>query len=349
MCKFDLVKKNTMQDIVRFGLVGTGRITSWVLRGARENERFVAAAICSRSMERARSFAQSHDIPAAYDDLDAMLRDPQVDAVYIGTPNHTHHGIALKCLRAGKHVLCEKPLAANAEEAVEMVTEARRRGVILMEAMISTLSPNFLKAASLLKEIGPIRRYSATYCQYSSKYEALQRGEVAPSFDPLCAGGAIMDIGIYTIWPMVYLLGEPLGISGQHVLTRDLPGRGVTDLQGTIDFIYPGLNATVFYSKIADSFLPTEISGEGGSLMLDKIHICSRVTYIPHGAPASGRGKDSTGKDLTEAEAAERDDYYFEFKEFISCVLAGKESAVNSPDTSIAVLRIMDQVRKNYQ
>jgi len=337
-----------MQEVVRFGLVGTGRITSWVLRGARENQRFVAAAICSRSIERARSFAESHGIPAAYDNLDAMLRDPQVDAVYIGTPNHTHCEIALKCLRAGKHVLCEKPLAANAQEAVEMVTEARRRGLILMEAMISTLNPNFLKAASCLKEIGPLRRYSATYCQYSSKYEALKRGEVAASFDPLCAGGAIMDIGIYTIWPMVYLLGEPQGISGQHILTRDIPGRGVTDLQGTIDFVYPGINATVFYSKIADSFLPTEISGEGGSLVLDKIHVSRRLTYYPHGAPASGRGKDLTGTDLTVAEVAQRDDYYYEFREFISCVLSGKESTVNSPDTSIAVLRIMDHVRREF-
>lgn len=335
-----------MQDTVRFGLVGTGRITSWVLRGARENARFMAAAVCSRSLERARVFAESQGIPAAYDDLDAMLRDPQVDAVYIGTPNHTHCEIALKCLRAGKHVLCEKPLAANAGEAVEMVAEARRRGLIIMEAMISTLNPNFLKAASMLKEIGPIRRYSATFCQYSSKYEALQRGEVAASFDPLCAGGAIMDIGIYTIWPMVYLLGEPAGISGKHIITREIPGRGVTDLQGTIDFIYPGLNATVFYSKIADSFLPTEISGEGGNLMLDKIHICHRLTYFPHGAPASGRGEDPAGTDLTVAEASLRDDYYYEFREFIDCVLSGKESAVNSPDTSVAVMRILDQVRK---
>ena len=333
-------------DTVRFGLVGTGRITSWVLKGARENERFVAAAVCSRSMEKALAFAQSHSIPAAYDDLDAMLADPQVDAVYIGTPNHTHHGICMKCLRAGKHVLCEKPLAANAEEAAEMVAEARRRGLILMEAMISTLHPNFLKAASLMKEIGPVRRYSATFCQYSSKYEALQRGEVAAAFDPLCAGGALMDIGIYTIWPMVYLLGEPIGISGKHILTREIPGRGVTDLQGTVDFVYPGLNATVFYSKIADSFLPTEISGEGGSLLLDRIHICRRLTLFPHGTPTSGRGPESAGKDLSEAEAALRDDYYFEFREFIGCVLSGKESVVNSPDTSVAVLRILDQVRK---
>lgn len=337
-----------MQDTVRFGLVGTGRITSWVLRGAREDERFVAASVCSRSLERARAFAQSHGISTAYDDLDAMLRDPQVDAVYIGTPNHTHHGIALKCLRAGKHVLCEKPLAANAVEAEEMVAEARRRGLILMEAMISTLNPNFLKAASLLKDIGPIRRYSATYCQYSSKYEALQRGEVAASFDPLCAGGALMDIGIYTIWPMVCLLGEPSGISGQSILTRDIPGRGVTDLQGTIDFVYPGLNATVFYSKIADSFLPTEISGEGGSLVLDRIHICRRLTCFPHGAPASGRGQEPTGTDLTVSETSIRDDYYFEFREFMDCVLSGRESPVNSPDTSVVVLRILDSVRKRF-
>ena len=335
-----------MKDIVRFGLVGTGRITSWVLRGARENDRFLAAAVCSRSLDRARLFSENHDIPVAYDDLDAMLRDPQVDAVYIGTPNHTHCAIALRCLRAGKHVLCEKPLAANADEAMAMVAEARRRGLVLMEAMISTLNPNFLKAASLLKEIGPLRRYSATYCQYSSKYEALQRGEVAASFDPLCAGGALMDIGIYTIWPMVYLLGDPLGISGHHILTRDIPGRGVTDLQGTIDFVYPGLNATVFYSKIADSFLPTEISGEGGSLMLDKIHVCGRLTYFPHGTPASGRCQGLTGTDLSVAEAGRHDDYYYEFREFISCVLSGRESPVNSPDTSIAVLRILDQVRK---
>lgn len=333
-----------MQNTVRFALVGTGRISSWILRGARENERFEAVAVCSRSLERARAFAQAQGIPAAYDDLDAMLRDPSVDAVYIGTPNHTHYGIAMKCLRAGKHVLCEKPLSANEDEAVEMVAEARRLGLILMEAMISTLNPNFLKAASLMKEIGPIRRYSASFCQYSSKYEALQRGEVATAFDPLCAGGALMDIGIYTIWPMVYLLGEPLGISGQHILTRDIPGRGVTDLQGTIDFVYPGLNATVFYSKIADSFLPTEISGEGGNLVLDRIHICRSLTYFPHGAPASGRGPESAGKDLSVG--ALRDDYFYEFQEFISCVLSGRESAVNSPDTSIAVLRILDRVRK---
>ena len=82
-------------------------------------------------------------------------------------------------------------------------------------------------------------------------------------------------------------------------------------------------------------------------VVLDKIHTCRHVTLFPHGAPTSGRGADSAGKDYTVAEVASRDDYYYEFREFIDCVLSGKESAINSPDTSIAVLRILDQVRLN--
>ena len=335
------------KEIVRFGLVGTGRITSWVLQGAWEDPRFVAGAVCSRSMAGARAFAAREGIPAAYDDVEAMAADPRIDAVYIGTPNHTHHAIALKCLRAGKHVLCEKPLASNAREAEEMVAEARRRGLVVMEAMVSTLNPNFLRAADLLKEIAPVRRYTAAFCQYSSKYEALLRGEVAASFDPRCSGGALMDVGIYPIWPMVYLFGEPDRIAGGHILTHGIPGVGLTDLPGTVDFAYPAFNATVFYSKIADSCLPTELSGEGGNILLDQIHVCRRVVRYPHGAPSSGRGPALSGTDVTVPEASLHDDYYYEFREFISCVLSGRESAVNTPDRSVAVLRVLDGIREN--
>ncbi|MBQ4285949.1 MAG: Gfo/Idh/MocA family oxidoreductase [Bacteroidales bacterium] len=327
---------------VRFGLVGTGRITDWVLRGAVLDSRFEAVAICSRSEERGRAFADSHGIPKVYTDIERMCDDPQIDAIYIGTPNHTHADIAIRCMRKGKHVLCEKPLASNAREAEKMVKVARENGVILMEAMISTLSPNFRKAAQLVEKAGPVRRYVASFCQYSSKYEALKRGEVASSFDPLCSGGALMDVGTYTIWPMVALFGEPERIS-PHIMTYDIPGHGLTDLQGSVEFTYPGFNATVFYSKIADSFIPTEISGEGGNILLDKVHICRRLTWLPHGAPASGRGKDPQPQDLTCPP--EKDEYLCEWREFIDCVLQGRESAVNTPDRSVAVMRILDAVR----
>ena len=271
-----------------------------------------------------------------------MASSPEIDAIYIGTPNHTHAEIAIKCMKKGKHVLCEKPFASNALEAEQMVAVARENGVIIMEAMISTLSPNFRKACELISEVGMLRRYTASFCQYSSKYEALKQGIVPSSFDPLCSGGSLMDLGIYTIWPMVVLFGAPTGMSS-NLIKMELPGHGTTDLQGTIDFYYNGFNATVLYSKIADSYLPTEIAGESGNILLDKIHICRNLKFIPHVQPTSGRGTGAISIDYTQKEV--NDPYFYEFKEFIDCVLRGEESKINTPDRSVQVMRIMDQIR----
>ena len=86
---------------IRFGLVGTGRITDWVLRGAVLDPRFRAEAVCSRTEEAARRFAEGHGIPRIFTDVDAMAADPDIDAVYIGTPNHTHHDLAIRCMERG--------------------------------------------------------------------------------------------------------------------------------------------------------------------------------------------------------------------------------------------------------
>ena len=153
-------------DKVRFGLVGTGRITDWVLKGAFEDPRFVAQAVCSRTRENAEAFAAKYNIPDTYTDIDLMASSSDIDAVYIGTPNHTHADIAIRCMKHGKHVLCEKPFASNADEAEQMVVVARENGVVIMEAMISTLSPNFRKVFQLLPKIGTVRHYSASFCHY---------------------------------------------------------------------------------------------------------------------------------------------------------------------------------------
>ncbi len=331
-----------VMDKVRFGLVGTGRITDWVLKGAFEDSRFVAQAVCSRTIENARSFAAKYNIPDTYTDLDAMASSPDIDAIYIGTPNHTHADIAIKCLNHGKHVLCEKPFASNAQEAERMVTAARENGVIIMEAMISTLSQNFRKASELVTRIGTLRHYFASFCQYSSKYDALKQGVVAASFDPLCSGGALMDIGVYTIWPMVALFGKPAAITS-NLMTYDIPGHGLTDLQGTVDFKYDGFTASVIYSKISDSYLPTEIAGEDGNIILDKIHTCRELKYIPHAIPSSGRGAQLMIEDHTIKET--HDPYYYEINEFLDCIQKGEDSKINSPERSIIVMRILDQIR----
>lgn len=337
-----------------FGIVGTGRISDWVLKGAVLDPRFKAVAVCSRNEDSARAFASRHGVAKTYTDIDLMASDPEVEVVYIGTPNNTHRNLAIRCMAHGKHVLCEKPLASNAREVREMIKAARENGVVLMEAMISTLSPNFRMVQERLKGLGKVRHYSGTFCQYSSKFAQLQRilagGEDSPvpsSFNPDRSGGALMDIGIYPIYPMVALFGRPKGIKA-NLLTCEVPtkdGMRPVDLQGSVIFEYDGLSASVLYSKIADSLLRTEISCEGGILSLDQIHITRQVDFIPHGAPTSGRGSGPAKEDITAPLNA--DEYLCEFREMMDVLESGRlESENNSLSNSLAVAEILDEVRR---
>lgn len=325
---------------VRFGVVGTNNITDWVIAGGRQDSRFELTAVCSRTQERAEEFAKKHGIPLTFTSLEAMASSNEIDAVYIATPNCCHASQAIICMDRGKHVLCEKPFASNAGEVRRMIDAARRNGVTLMEAMISTFNPNFISVRNRLKDIGTVRRYFASYCQYSSRYDKFKEGTILNAFKPELSNGAVMDIGIYTIYPMVALFGRPRRIDAQGVILSS----GV-DGQGAVNFEYDGMNATILYSKIANSFLPSEIEGEAGNLILDQIHIARNAYFIPR-IPA-GQGKSQ--KDVRESIGKEldRSEYYYEIKEFIDLVLEGrKESSINSWDISLAAIEITDEIRK---
>ncbi len=337
----------------RFGIVGTGRISDWVFKGAVMDPRFEAVAVCSRTLERGNAFAEAHGIGKVYTDIDKMASDPEIDAIYIGTPNSTHHDIAIKCMKRHKHVLCEKPMASNARETKEMIDVAKANGVMLMEAMISTLCPNFVAARERLAEMGTVRHYFASFCQYSSKYDLVKRiiaGEdnspVPSSLNPDRCGGALMDIGIYPIYPMVSLFGRPKGIKAS-VTTCEVPVDGWkrVDLQGSVIFEYDGMSATVLYSKIADSRLCTEISCDGGILSLDQIHICRHAEMTRRGAPTSGRSSGPEAVDISVPVDA--DEYLCEFREFIDVLESGRqESSVNSLETSLVTAEILDEIRR---
>lgn len=329
--------------MVRFGIIGTGRISDWVLKGAEQDPRIMVTAVCSRSKEAAEAFIKRNKLAEGakiYTSVSDMAADPDVNAVYIGTPNQTHCDYTLACLEAGKHVLCEKPLAINAEEGRIMVDKAREKGLLLMEAMVSTLNPNFIAAASHLADIAPVRQYSSYFCQYSSKFEALKKGEVASSFKPGTAG-ALRDIGVYTIYPMVALFGRPDKVSGE--LRTIETAEGISDVYGTAHISYKEMNATLTWSKTFDSFQPTEIASEKGNIILDEIHIARKAEIVPHAAPTSGHGP-KPGRTLL-SEGLPHNEYYYEFKEFADLLENGQtESAVNSLETSLTVLEIIDHL-----
>ena len=325
---------------VRFGVVGTNKITDWVIAGGRQDDRFELTAVCSRTKERAEEFAAMHNIPYTFTSLEEMASSNTVDAIYIATPNYLHAEQSILCMNHGKHVLCEKPFASNADEVRRMIEAAKRNNVTLMEAMISTLNPNFITASEKMNDIGTIRRYFACYCQYSSRYDKFKEGIVLNAFKPELSNGAVMDIGIYTIYPMVALFGKPKSVAAQGVILSS-----GADGQGAVNFEYEGMNATVLYSKIANSFLPTEIEGEKGNIMLDHIHIAGNVDFIPRVPAGQGKSQKDTREPI--GSPLDHSEYYYEIKEFIDLVLEGRqESSVNTWNTSLATIEIIDEIRR---
>ena len=325
---------------IRFGVIGTNNISDWVIAGGRQDERFELVAVCSRTQERADEFAAKHNIPHTFTSLEEMAKSPLIDAVYIATPNYVHAEQSILCMNHGKHVLCEKPFASNAREVKQMIEAARRNQVTLMEAMISTLNPNFLIAKDKLKDLGTIRRYFASYCQYSSRYDKFKEGIILNAFKPELSNGAVMDIGIYTIYPMVALFGKPQKIEAQGIILHT-----GADGQGAVNFQYDGMNATVLYSKIANSALPTEIEGEAGNLLLDKIHITKQVDFIPRQVTAQGKEQENHCQSI--GVPLDKSEYYYEMAEFMNLIEQGKqESILNSWENSLTTIEIIDEIRR---
>jgi len=316
---------------LRFGVIGTNFITDWLISGGRLDERFELTAVYSRAQETADAFAAKHGIPHTFTSLEAMASSPLIDAVYVASPNYLHSEQSIFCMDHGKHVLCEKAFASNSREAAGMIAAARRNRVALMEAMKPTLTPNFFAARDALSRIGVVRKYFSCYCQYSSRYDKFREGVVLNAFQPELSNGALLDIGVYTIYPMVVLFGRP-----QTIKAAGFKLSSGVDGAGSVVFSYPTMDAAVIYSKIANSSLPTEIQGEDGNIELNRINIISKVNL---------RLRNGQNECITRPSL--ENEYFYEIKEFIDIVQSGRqESTINSWENSLATMEIMDEIRR---
>ncbi|MBT2290355.1 Gfo/Idh/MocA family oxidoreductase [Paenibacillus albidus] len=315
---------------IRFGVIGTNWITDRFIQAGLENEEFILTAVYSRTMEKGQAFAAKYAGAAIYTDLQQLVQSEEVDAVYIASPNSMHAEQAVLCLNHGKHVLCEKPAASNSAELRAMIEAARSNNVLFMEAMKSTFMPNFGVIRDNLYKIGRVRRYFASYCQYSSRYDAFLQGTVLNAFNPVYSNGSLMDLGIYCLYPMVALFGKPESVQAVGVLLSS----GV-DGEGSIVMKYADMDAVVMHSKIADSYLPAEIQGENGTMVIDKINQPYQVKI---------HYRDGTVEELTLPQVFES--MYYEIDEFITLLQSGeRESLVNSHANSLAVAEVMEEAR----
>lgn len=252
--------------VVRFGFIGTGKIAESFYQANRFINGFVLTAVYSRTLEKAKEFGQRKGELAYYDDLEAFANSDAFDAVYLASPNCCHHDQAIAMMRAGKHVLCEKPMASNYAEAEEMFQVAKEEGVILMEGMRSIYTPGFQKMTEYMETLGKIRRATVQYCQYSSRYDNYKRGIIENAFRPELSNGALMDIGVYTVACMIRLFGAPKSIKAAGVRLSN----GV-DGEGTILMEYEDMIGEAIYSKITDAAMPSQILGEDGVMQVTEM------------------------------------------------------------------------------
>lgn len=317
-------------DKLRFGIIGSGKIVESILEAAKLERRFVANAIYSRSWDRANEFGNKYNIPYRYDSMESMFSSGNIDAVYIASPNSLHFHQANRAMKYGIHVLCEKPLVSNAREAKELIKASHQQKVTVMEAMRSTFQPNFEILKKSLQYIGKINHYFASYCQYSSRYDNFKAGIIENTFKPELSNGATMNIGIYTIYPMVHLFGKPSTIHAKGELLHT----GV-DGEATVDFNFDsGMTAKVVYSKISNATDPSEIHGEEGILQIYPIHSLEQVNL-------------KTADKTTTISTLQENPYYYELKEFIDLVLKGDcESKMASLSISLDTIEILDEIRK---
>lgn len=273
--------------LIRVGTLGAARITAMALIApARQVPAVEVAAIAARDPERARAYAKRHAIPRTLDSYQALIEDPQIDAIYNPLPNSHHCEWTIRALEAGKHVLCEKPFASNAGEARRMAAAAERSGRVLMEAFHWRYHPLAARMREVVTsgEIGKVRHIETAMC-----IPLPFPRDIRYRFD--LAGGATMDVGAYTVSGVRYLADdEPSVVSARARLASPQIDRW---MQADMRFA-DGRTARVTHSLFSATLvkISARVIGDGGELRVFNPfapHIYHRMTVIAGGEKRSER------------------------------------------------------------
>jgi predicted dehydrogenase len=327
----DLAATNATDRSLRWGIAATGGIATKMAAALQTLPDATISAVGSRSQESADGFAERFGIPTAHGTYASLFADPNVDIVYVGTPHSHHRDMTIAALDAGKHVVCEKAFAINAAEATEMVDAARRNQRFLMEAMWTWFIPGVVALKRRIDdgEIGRVLTVDADFCLDLPALDGRHRR-------PDLAGGALLDLGIYPLTFPCFLLGEhPDAVHAVGRLTDPDPGVGVdASLAGVAS--YPsGALATFQTSLDGMSGLGARIVGTAGRIDVDA------PFWFTSGFTMSPKGGDPERVEIANHGLAH------EASHAMQRIRDGHiESDVIPLDTSLATMRLLDEVRR---
>lgn len=329
---------------LRWGILGTGNIARQFAVGLNSATRSTLSAVGSRSLDVASSFAQIHQIAAFYGSYELLLQDANVDAVYISLPNSLHHEWTIKALRAGKHVLCEKPFAMNVRESEEMFNVAEQTGKKLAEAFMYRSHPLTLEIERVLRAgaIGQIKMIRTSFCYRTTRIADNIR------FSAKLGGGALMDIGCYCLSFSRHFAGEEPNFARA---TGHLHESGVDDYSAGVLGFPSDIAATFACGMILQGNNTAHISGDEGWIEIPlpwKPAPMKSEYAICRGTPPKmdQAGKPSTPVPLREVRFIEttKDLYAHEADDFAACVLDGLPMRVTKQDT-LGNMKLLDDLR----
>jgi len=312
---------------LRWGIIGTGGIARTFVRDLTFAEDGVAVAVGSRSASSADAFGDAFSIERRYDSYEALVRDPDVEAVYVATPHPMHFENALLALEHDKHVLVEKAFTVTAGEAVELVRVARERGRFLMEAMWTRFLPHVAKVRELVARgsLGDLVLVEADHGQW------FELDPTTRLFDPALGGGAVLDLGVYPISFASMLLGPP-----RSIVARVDPAFTGVDGQSSMVFGYDGgAQALLTCTSLARTSTRASIAGTTARIEIDSdFYAPTTFRLITRSGEVTSFDFPTVGRGL-----------HYEASEVARCVREGlTESPLMPLDESIQIMATMEEV-----
>jgi predicted dehydrogenase len=321
-----------MQEI-RWGIIGCGGIANTFASSLGALDHGILLAGASRTGGRAEDFAEKHDLTRSYSDYEALVADPDIDAVYVATTHNFHYENVRLCLEYGKHVLCEKPFTINTAEARKLVDLARSRNLFLMEGLWTRFLPTIIHLQELLAEdaIGEVQSVFATFfLDLDFPREHRLRNKAL-------AGGALLDLGVYPINMASLVFGQqPLTIESAVNLDEDT---GVDAI--SYYFFDYGRRRRAVLSASYTQAAPNEalICGTEGFIRLPHFHGAKELQLYRSGqAP-----------EVLEFPYGEGANFKYEIAHAMECIAAGKmESDIMPLAETLAVMETMDTLRAQW-
>ena len=318
---------------MKWGILATGTIakkfasTVQQMRDSGE----ILMAVGSRREESARQFAEEYGIPKYYGSYEELAADPEVEAVYVATPNNFHYENCKMCLNAGKHVLCEKPFTTNADEARELYRLAEEKGLFIMEAFWIWFLPvyNCLQKVLEGEVIGQVRHIR---CEYGFIAKGARKDR---KFDSSLGGGALLDIGIYNLG-FLHMITKAAPESFQSQV--HINGYGTDDFS-TIQLSYPG-GCTAYCAQSIGMVMDRQavMFGEKGTISFqDYQHAESFCVRL------------YDGQEYMVKVPFAINGFEYQIKETSRCVAEGRSASDKfTPEDSLTVLQLMDDIRKSW-